>query len=361
MRTLQNTEFEYEVDLKLKNILIIMPNFYSYQTKIRDDMIARGANVMFYDEEPERSKFLILQRLGKLFKKKNIFEKFNKELTRKIIAEMPAGGYDYFLVIRGNIITEDTVKNIKANALKPGAKTIYYAWDSFENMNHKGELGRLFDHRATFDSVDAKNHSDYELLPLFYSDDFDATLVDKDVENKYDYASVSAFFPFRYRYFKAFKEANPDKKLFLKLYLAPGVYKGKKFTDPKLVKNLDMDIVSFEPFTPQDIRDACLHSKAVLDLANETQQGLTMRTMETLGIRRKIVTNNVYLKDYEFYNSDNAIVLEDLAKKADEAETSGDYSAFVLPDATWLDKPYVENEDLRKRYSIHAWLDNLFR
>ena len=85
-----------------------------------------------------------------------------------------------------------------------------------------------------------------------------------------------------------------------------------------------------------------------------------MRTMETLGIKRKLVTNNIYLKDYEFYNEDNAVVLEDLAAKADAAEATGDYSAFVLPDAYWLDKPYAENESIRKKYSIHAWLDNLF-
>ena len=361
VKTNPNDGFEYEVDLKLKNILIIMPQFYAYQSKIQEDLIARGANVRFYDEEPEKKKFLVMRRLGKIFKKKNIFEKFNKQLTDKIIAEMPAGGYDYFLLIRGNIISENTVNEIKDKALKMGAKTVYYAWDSFENMEHHGLLGRQFNKRATFDSVDAKNNPDYDLLPLFYSDEFDSKRIEFPTEYKYDYVSVSAFFPFRYRYFKAFKKANPDKKLALKLYLSPDVYKGKKFTDPKLVKNLDMDIVSFTPFTPQDIRDMCLNSKAILDLANETQQGLTMRTMETLGICKKIVTNNIYLRDYEFYNEENACVLEDLATKADQAEATGDYSAFTLPDAEWLDKPYVENEQIRMRYSIHAWLDNLFR
>lgn len=353
-------EFEYTVDLKYKNILIIMPKFYSYQAKIHDDLIARGANVAFYDEEPERGKFLILKNLEKLLKKDNIFKKFNQQLKEKIIAEMPAGGYDYFLVIRGNVLTEDIIRDIKEQALKPGAKTIFYAWDSFENMRHKGELGRIFDRRATFDSVDAKNNSDYELLPLFYTDEFDANQVKHAIDNKYDYVSVAAFYPFRYRYYKALKEANPDKKLALKLYLDPSVYRGKKLKDPKLVKNLDMDIVSFTPFEAEYIRNLCLSSKAVVDFAQEKQQGLTMRTMETLGIKRKLVTNNIYLKDYEFYNEDNAVILEDLPTKADAAESTGDYSAFVLPDADWLDKPYAENESIRKKYSIHAWLDNLF-
>ena len=79
--------FDYEVDLKLKNILIIMPKFYAYQTKMHDDLIARGANVAFYDEEPEKTKFLILKNLERIFKKKNIFKRFNEQLKEKIIAE----------------------------------------------------------------------------------------------------------------------------------------------------------------------------------------------------------------------------------------------------------------------------------
>ncbi len=356
------TEFDYKVDLKNKNILIIMPKFYAYQSKMREDLVARGANPHFYDEEPEKTKFLILKNMESIFHIKNIFDKFNKKLVDKILAEAPAGGYDYFLVIRGNVLNERTIHDIKLRALKSTGKSIYYSWDSFENMRHRGEIGRYFDWRGTFDSVDAKNSKlGYELLPLFYSDDFDAEKLEMPTEYKYDYVSVSAFFPFRYRYFKAFKKANPDKKLCLKIYLSPSVYRGKKLKDPKLVKDLDMDIVSFEPFTPEQIRDMCKNSKAVLDLAHIKQQGLTMRTMETLGIKRKLVTNNIYLHDYEFYNENNNVILEDLEAKAEKAEQTGDYSAFVLPGDEWLDKPYSEDESMRKRYSIHAWIDNLFQ
>lgn len=348
-----NKIFDYKVDLKDKNILIIMPKFYAYQAKMQEDFNVRGANVKFYDEEPGKRDYLILKNIEKFLRMKNIFKAFNRKLAERIIAEMPAEKYDYFLVIRGNVITNDTIEHIKTKALKPEAKMIYYSWDTFENMRHNGNLGRVFDKRATFDSVDVKNNPDYDLIPLFYSDEFNADQ-SMDIANpEYDYVSVAAFYPFRYKYFKAMKEANPDKKLCLKLYLSPTVYRGKKIKDPALVRNLDRDIVSFEPFTPEQIRNLCLNSKAIVDLALENQKGLTMRTMETLGIKRKIVTNNVHLREYEFYNEDNAVVLEDLA--------SMDPSKFILPGREWLDKPYVENEEIRSKYSIHAWIDNLFK
>ena len=53
-----------------------MPKFYSYQSKMKDDLESRGAYVKFYDEELEKTQFLILKNLEKIFKRKNIFDKF---------------------------------------------------------------------------------------------------------------------------------------------------------------------------------------------------------------------------------------------------------------------------------------------
>ena len=52
--------------------------------------------------------------------------------------------------------------------------------------------------------------------------------------------------------------------------------------------------------------------------------------------------------------------MSDLSAKADEAERTGDYSAFTLPGDEWLEKPYQENEEIRKSYSIHAFIEKVF-
>ncbi|PHU40846.1 hypothetical protein CSX00_04315 [Pseudobutyrivibrio ruminis] len=349
------------MDLKDKNVLIIMPEFYSFQTNLKDELESRGAHVKFYDEEPKKTKFLILKNMENIFHKKDVFGKFNRQLTNQIIAEKPTEGYDYFLVIRGNVLSEETIITIKERALKNGAKTIYYTWDPVEYVRHKGKLGLLFDKRYDFDSVDVRNTDmGYELLPLFYTDEFDAADWQKPDEYLYDYVSVSAFFPYRYRYLKAFKKANPDKKLLFKLYLSPVVYWGKKIKDPKLVKNLDMDIITFKPYTHEEMRQQCKETRAILDLTQEHQQGLTMRTLETVGAKLKLVTNNAYINEYDFYNDNDYVIMSDLSAKADEAERTGDYSAFILPGEDWLSKPYQENEEIRRSYSIHAFIEKVF-
>jgi hypothetical protein len=52
--------------------------------------------------------------------------------------------------------------------------------------------------------------------------------------------------------------------------------------------------------------------------------------------------------------------MSDLSAKADEAEKTGDYSAFILPGEDWLSKPYQENEEIRRSYSIHAFIEKVF-
>ncbi|CBK75349.1 hypothetical protein CIY_27880 [Butyrivibrio fibrisolvens 16/4] len=53
--------------MKNKNILIIMPKFYAYQSKMKEDLESRGANAKFYDEEPEKTKYLVLKILQMYF------------------------------------------------------------------------------------------------------------------------------------------------------------------------------------------------------------------------------------------------------------------------------------------------------
>ena len=62
----------------------------------------------------------------------------------------------------------------------------------------------------------------------------------------------------------------------------------------------------------------------------------------------------------DFYNENDYVIMSDLSAKADEAERTGDYSAFTLPGDEWLEKPYQENEEIRRSYSIHAFIEKVF-
>ena len=90
--------------------------------------------------------------------------------------------------------------------------------------------------------------------------------------------------------------------------------------------------------------DVSLSSKVILDLAHPLQSGLTMRTIEAIGMKKKILTDNKDFIHYPIWNDGNYQVFD--AKRLDI-----DYSIFA-------DK-YI-NEDL-SYFSLDSFLDELIQ
>jgi hypothetical protein len=97
--------------------------------------------------------------------------------------------------------------------------------------------------------------------------------------------------------------------------------------------------VNFKPLNQLDIRKIIENSKCVIDLSHSHQSGLTMRAIETLGMQKKLVTNNKMIKEYDFYNKDNIYVIgDDIGLKE-----------FML-------KPYVKiNQKILNQYALDSW------
>ena len=47
--------------------------------------------------------------------------------------------------------------------------------------------------------------------------------------------------------------------------------------------------------------------RCVVDVENPGQHGLTMRSIEIIGLKRKFITTNPDIVNYDFYNSNNMI------------------------------------------------------
>lgn len=82
-----------------------------------------------------------------------------------------------------------------------------------------------------------------------------------------------------------------------------------------------------------------------VSLVRELQRGLTMRTFETMGSHKKLITTNAQVRDYDFFNEDNVCVV--------------DRAAPQIPSA-FLKSPFVPiSPELYRRYSIEAWVDEV--
>ena len=94
----------------------------------------------------------------------------------------------------------------------------------------------------------------------------------------------------------------------------------------------------------EEIIDAIRTSASVLDLNRENQSGMTLRPMEALFFKRKLVTNNKAITQYRIYDEKNTFIL-----KKDNFDGLDNF----------LIEPYIDsqiNEKKREIYSFTEWL-----
>jgi hypothetical protein len=63
------------------------------------------------------------------------------------------------------------------------------------------------------------------------------------------------------------------------------------------------------PLLYKDVVEEDLYSKAILDIVQENQAGLTWRPIESLFYHKKLITNYKNIKSYDFYNPINIFIL----------------------------------------------------
>ena len=93
-----------------------------------------------------------------------------------------------------------------------------------------------------------------------------------------------------------------------------------------------------------------IQSDIVLDIPISGQKGLTLRVLEALYYKKKLISFNDYLKNELFYNDNNILILNE-----------GDLDSNIVIDKIeeFLNKPYQdlkENELARKYFSFEEWI-----
>ncbi len=246
----------------------------------------------------------------------------------------------FVLFISPESLTKVCLKKIKEKFRQ--SKFILYMWDSFDNKQ-SFELLDLFDSILTFDSKDAENYN-LKLRPLFYIDTYKEK---KGAKIIYDLLFIGTVHSDRYKFIE--KHIKPFFiGMNLKLYFflsSKKLFWIKKFFDKnfRFVKYKD---VSFKPLSHQDNSNFMNESKIILDINHPKQVGLTMRTIETIGVQKKLITTNKNIVSYDFYDKNNILILDRKNPKIDK---------------NFINKPFKPslNTTLNK-YSINGWINDIF-
>ncbi|RNL56912.1 CgeB family protein [Pedobacter jejuensis] len=324
-------------NLKGKSILLLSPKFFNYEIEIVNALKVAGASVVWIDERPSNTFFTkAIIRLNKNFLKRKIKNYYNSVL--KQISDKQKH-FDFIFIISPETLTPTILTSIKTQYLN--AKVILYMWDSFKNKGAL-ELLPLVDRAISFDKNDAQQY-DLSFRALFYIDAYKK----QSIAFRYDLLFTGTAHSDRYNFVKRLVAKIPELNVKLFFYLSSKkLFWAKKLSD-KEFKSIKLSDISFIPLNHKTTADLVHRSKIILDINHPNQVGLTMRTLETLGAQKKLITTNSDIVNYDFYNENNFLLI--------------DRENPVMPN-TFINSEYVPTEsELLIKYSIHGWVCDVFQ
>lgn len=327
--------------MKNKRILLFAPSFFGYDKEFLNGLQKAGADVDLYNERISENTFVkILIRLNP-----NYLSGYVEKYYDKIIDENKDKNYDYVFFVSVEAATPKIIGKLRS--VFSTARFYMYSWDSVENKKYLKDVMSSFDRVWSFDKNDSEKYN-IDFLPLFYSNEY-SDIASSGVSQKYDALFVGTIHSDRYWFLKSIESqiSALNGRTYLWQYF-PSVllYLKMKLRSSRFCREAKYRDFRFESLKKERLLELIAESKAVIDSNHPSQSGLTMRTLETLGAKRKLITTNVYVKEYDFYRESNILIVD--------RETPHIPEDFLI-------SPYEDiPDDVYHKYSLDGWLSAIF-
>ena len=312
-----------------KHLLFIAPYYYGF-----DDVVYFGlenysdynihritiGNTYKYSNLYER----IINFFSKTFLNKNLKPQKLKKYQIKKINNIDS--YDILIINRPDILDNDVLNC----AISKSKNSIALFWDSLEKIQAQKERIQFFDKCFSFDIEDcvkynlAKNNNFYFVTETIEKPEFDVFFFGT-VDN---------------RIVKLEKILNKLSEIGLNVSAKLYDPTNKKISEPNSkIKYLDKII----PFKDSHIFNQ--NTKVILDLKHDNQTGLSFRPFEALGMKKKLITDNKQIKNYDFYNPNNICIIDE--------------NHLNIPDS-FFNTPYQElPENIYSKYNLENWIQHI--
>ncbi len=322
------------IDLSGKRILYLGHTYFDYYKDIIFELTNYyGAEVDFYNIKPRS----LIYRSIKFIKKTKKF--YLSIFFNKIIKKTEGKKYDYVLMIGSEDFHNTLIYNLKK---KLNCIFLMYQWDS-KKKNKYDEYIDCFDKVYSFDSVDCENDKRLIYLPLFYRKIFD---LPENHNADIDLLHIGSGDLERLNICKIIKEQAilNNRNFFYHLYMPFLMFLRLKLYD-KNYRKLSFYDFKFKKIKDIDTAALVYRSKAILDIERMGQSGLTIRTLESLGASKKIITTNKNIAKENFFN-DQFIDIIDKKKP--------------IIDWSFIDGKHFVKKEEKEKYSLVSWLNELF-
>lgn len=112
-------------------------------------------------------------------------------------------------------------------------------------------------------------------------------------------------------------------------------------------KNRDPNIEYTTKHIPlSEVNNYIHNAQVLLDINRKGQKGLTFRVFESIGLEKKLITTNTDIKNYDFYNPNNILIIDE--RKPDIPLDFFNNEYEKIP------------EEILKKYTLEEWINQVF-
>lgn len=194
------------------------------------------------------------------------------------------------IIIFDAALASDFVERVRKDC--PDKRIILWYWNPLRNSINPKLLSDDICERWTYSDKDSKKYG-FKYNTTFYFKELTA----KGSRQDYDIFFVGRD-KGRLNLLLEYKKRFEDMGLKTYFHITPTKWYMLK-SNPIYKENISYD----------DILDEISKSKAILDIIQNPDDGLTLRTMESIFLNKKLITNNKIVTNYDFYHPRNMFIL----------------------------------------------------
>lgn len=319
----------------MKKVLLISPSFFGYRKAVSEELTLQGYRVECVDDRPSES--VAFKSIGKI--SYHLVDRRIDAYADALALRISRNNYDLVIYMGGMSFCFNR-KQMERLRNASRVRFIAYLWDSLRNCQRFFDSCDLFDKVMSFDPQDCEG-SGISLRPLFYGKGYADLPLLPTKGFEFDACFIgSVHQPSKFNAVRSICEALERRglRVFSYFYMPSTTVELLRKASNPIYRGIEF---KHEPLSADQIADVYSRSAAVVDSPQSGQCGLTMRTLEALGARRKLITVNSDVCNYDFYESGNVAVWEG-EEGVDRAFFEKDYEAL--------------SDYVYESYSIHSFV-----
>lgn len=325
--------------MKKGKFLLVMPDYSDFPKLFLENLEKEGFAPYLITDKVSKFKYKGSESVKNFFVKnilrnkeykQGLIKKHFLDELNKNLSDIPEE-LDYILVIRPDNFPVPFIKNLKNKT----RKLIAYQWDGIEKFPEVKNYFSLFDTFFCFEKIE----SQLNIKPItnFYFDHLPPAEKEYNTEMPKLYF-VGLYWKSREEKIDRFIDEVSGFPIELSIFIQYFKEPEKKNSRIQYIQ----DRISFRE-NLEKVKDADI----LLDFVDPLHNGLSIRFFEGMYYRKKVITDNIMVKNYDFYHPDNIFVVENNNYKNIEQ---------------FLKTPYFElPTEIVKKYSFSNWLKEVIK